>query len=869
MTLASAIGLALAGAGFANPVDLQAAQSGVQTAAPDNAAIRTYIITFVEDGLLNYGGGVNGMLATMPQAGGSRELDTGSSAARAYGDYLTAQREIHLNAIQNTLGRALAPSHSYSITLNGVAVELSASEAARVAALPGVTSVRAAKTEHLTLYHSPTFIGANTIWDGTATPTQTPNRGNRIKIGDLDGGTNSTNPMFANDPLCGFGPSTPKLIAKDCSTSSGGLCNGPNPEANPGFGHGVHTSSTVAGDTIDNTVNPAPSLPNGVTMSGVAPCAQIYHYKVCQTNSCAGADILAGIENAIADQVKVLNFSISGGTSPWNDNDRNFLDAVNANVFVAAAAGNLQTGETDPTGKVNHLGPWVMTVAASTQDEFLGPQLAVTGPGTPPADITGIALNPGSTTVPANTTDMSGQQLRSYAANVPACTASGGIPAGTFAGSIAVLQRGTCSFTEKITNATNAGAIMVIIANNVVGTINMDTTGAPATPAFSIDMGPGNDLIAFINTNPTSALGNYRKLAASSIQGDVLASFSYKGPTPSPLADLTKPDIAAPGVNIYAAVDPQSGNYAFMSGTSMATPHITGAAALVRSVHPAWTVQETKSALQMTATNANGVAVDGVTPWVVDDVGSGRVDLTQAALAGLTMDETYAHFLAANPSGGSINVKALNVPELRNTVCTGNCTWTRTVKNQLATTGTWNVTSTTATNFAVTASPASFTLAPGATQAITFTATPNASITAMSFGKVILTEAANQAPVQHITVAIKGTAVVNAPPVADFTDTINGLTVSFTDTSSDSDGTIASRSWDFGDGSALDTTANPVHTYAAGGTYSVSLTVTDNGGASNTKTLPVTVVDDTILRDGFDGAGPVVGKASDPMKPRR
>ena len=80
----------------------------------------------------------------------------------------------------------------------------------------------------------------------------------------------------------------------------------------------------------------------------------------------------------------------------------------------------------------------------------------------------------------------------------------------------------------------------------------------------------------------------------------------------------------------------------------------------------------------------------------------------------------------------------------------------------------------------------------------------------------------------------------NIPPVANFTFTTSGLTANFTDSSSDPDGTISSRSWTFGDG-GTSTATNPSHTYAAGGTYTVALTVTDNGGAQNTKSAPVTV----------------------------
>ncbi len=775
---------AIASAGNKGPsrANLSAITTNVQTSGS-----QSYIIKFTEAGLLNYAGDVSGLQATAPQHDSAqRKLDVASPAAHAYGAYLAAQRSQHVSAIERALGRGVTATHTYAVTLNGIAAELTSAEAASVAGVPGVKSVKPAGVEYQVTYRGPKFIGADKIWDGTDTPTHVGTKGQGILVGDLDGGTNSGSPSFANDPACGFRASAPKLLAVDCSaTDVNGFCDGPNPEANPGFGHGVHTSSTIAGDTIDNTANPAPVLPNGVTMSGVAPCAAIHHYKVCQTDSCAGADILAGVQNAIADHVDVLNFSISGGTDPWNDNDRNFLDAVNGDVFVAAAAGNLQTGQTDPHGLVNHLGPWVMTVAASTQDEIIGPQLAVTGPGTVPPgppDLGHVVLNPGSTTSTGTTVDLTGQSLISYPTNITGCTATGAFPAAYFSERIALIRRGACSFTEKITNAYNSGAEVVIIGNNAAGSINMDTTGAPAIPAFSVSQADGDALIAFAAGNnppappadlifadgfdlPTGGtIVDYHRAVLSATQGDVLAGFSYRGPVAAPTADSTKPDISAPGVNIYAATDPADGNYAFMSGTSMATPHVTGSGALVRAVHPDWTVTEVKSALMMTATNAAGVEEDGTTPWIIDDVGSGRVDLTKAALAGLTMDETYANFLAADPAATPPgDVKTLNLPLLRNSACGTSCIWTRTVKNRLATSGTWNVTST-ATGFAVTASSTTFTLAPGATQTITFTATPTGSLAAFAFGNVVLHETTDQSPDQHITVAVKSGTAPPPPP---------------------------------------------------------------------------------------------------------
>ena len=784
MTLALALGAALATAGFfyAGSADagavriISAAQDfSVPLPAPATGNQR-YIITFNEIGVLHYDSGVKGMKSTAPKnIDGQRKLDMHTVAAQSYSVYLADQRATHIHAINSALSRTVAATHIYAITVNGMAADLSPAEAATVATLDGVKSVRLAGEQQLATYRGPKFIGADKIWSGVATPTLVGSNGKGIIVGDIDAGTNSGHPSFADDASCGFRALAPKLVAADCSsTDINGYCHGPNPQANPGFGHGVHTSSTIAGNTINVGSDPSPNLPSGVNMSGVAPCAAIHHYKVCETGSCDGAAILAAVQNAISDQVDVVNFSISGGTNPWNDNDRDFLDAVNADIFVAAAAGNLQSGQTDPHGLVNHLGPWVMTVAASTQDQYIGTYMKVTGPGTVPPGIANIALTPGSTT-PGGSVDRSGLALISYPTNLIGCTASGGFPANYFLGAVAIVRRGTCSFAEKITNAVAAGATRVVIGNNAAGTITMDTTGAPSVPAFSINGTTGDALMAFIAPlNPPAppmdrifadglegvvfasggGIGWYKHLIAGSLKGDVLANFSYRGPVTQ---NATKPDISAPGVNIYAASDIADGNYQFMSGTSMATPHVTGAAALVRAVHPDWSVQEVKSALMMTASNSNGVQEDGVTPWLIDDVGSGRVDLSKAALAGLTMDETYANFLAANPNGATpIDMKTLNLPELRDMACdTSGCSWTRTVRNRLATSATWNASMTSASSFALSAVPATFTLAPGASQTIVFTATRNAaSIPVVAFGMVVLAETAAQSPPQHISVAI-------------------------------------------------------------------------------------------------------------------
>ena len=338
-------------------------------------------------------------------------------------------------------------------------------------------------------------------------------------------------------------------------------------------------------------------------------------------------------------------------------------------------------------------------------------------------------------------------------------------PANFFSGAVALIRRGNCTFTEKITNAFNAGAAMVVIRNNQPGTVNMDTTGQPNVPAYSCDQTPGDALAAFVDANPTNTTVNFTLHGVGSSQPDVLADFSLRGPDPAPYQDITKPDITGPGVSIYAAFPIDLGAYGTISGTSMATPHTSGSAALVRAVHSDWTVPEVKSAIMMTSFNG-GTKEDGTTPWDADDVGTGRLDLTKAALAGLVMDETTQHFLDANPNTGG-DPKTLNIPSLRNMECTPSCTWTRTVRNTVASATSWTATGTAITpGFTVEVSPSSFSFTGGLgeTQELTITATPNTNLTsAVAFGEVVLHQGANgdrpngiAIPDERITVAIEG-----------------------------------------------------------------------------------------------------------------
>jgi len=784
LTAAVAVALAAGSISIDAAIAQPTAQHAVATLDGESPVGR-YLITFAELGLVEYRGDISGLARTAPSrnfvsASASSKFNGTSSAASAYRAYLADRRIEHVQAIEQTLGHTLNVRYTYDVARHAVSAELDATEALRIAHVPGVVSITPVRLQVPDTFRGPKFIGAGTLWDGSEVPDYAAaTRGQGVKVGVLDTGSYAAHPSFANDSACGFSAAQPKLVAKDCIDSSD--CTGASPEAEPGNGHGVHTASTAAGNTIDNTAVPAPLLPDGITMSGVAPCAQVHTYKICGTDGCSGDAIEAGIQAAIADQIDVLNYSIGtacGGGDPWQDPVQlDFLSAEAADIFVAASAGNIASGCQNPIGLVTNNGPWLTTVAASSQDEVLAPTFSATGPGTPPPLVQNITLTPGSSTLPpAQVPEFNNAPVRVYSANLLGCSDSGGFPAGFFDGAIAVIQRGTCYFSEKITNAYNAGARTILITNNVPGLIAMDTSQldpaiAAGTAAFSTDQASGDTLIGFVEAN-AAAVGDYRQSAIGNIAGDVLAYFSLRGPTSGLYADLTKPDITGPGVNIYAALDAGSGNYGLESGTSMSSPHLAGSGALIRAIQPDWTPMEMKSALQTTATLA-GVQEDGATPWTPDQVGSGRVDLSKAARAGLTLDETEANFRAAgyghevasvgdaifadgfDPPPATSLIGELNLASLRNTNCGTTCGWTRTVKNRLHTTGNWTINATDPRGYHLTINPSSFTLAPGETQTIHVTATvTGVPATGVYFGSIALVEAGAQSPDQHLTVAV-------------------------------------------------------------------------------------------------------------------
>lgn len=742
-----------------------------QTSGLTAEAVNRYFIFFNEPGALNYQGGDTRFARTANEREGMK-FDANRSEVRAYRDHLDSLQSQRIAAFEGELGRSLDVSYRYDVLHNAIVIEnLSASEADKLAAHPDVRMVEIVRDYELATDRVSEFLGAGDVWDGTSTPSGNGYRGQGMVIGIIDTGINAQHTMhgaFNNDASCGFDGSNPKVIAaKDCINSA--TCTGPNP-SDTGHSHGSHVASTAAGNDHVATGGDL----SGTRISGVAPCAQIISYKACPDNGCNGAALVAARQQAIIDGVDAVNYSISGGLSPWSvgDADRDFLDMINVGIFVAAAAGNTTPSNTNPIGQVNHRGPWVMTVANSTHDRISSNAVSLSGG---PQNLYGLK---GEMTIAANVV---GQVADSNAlGNLEGCNP--GFTAGSMTGRVALIRRGSCNFSEKINNAQAAGAVGVIIYNNNPGQppIVMGQT-AGLLPSVMVSNADGLAIQSHVGSNPTSqaTISSTTVISADPAAGDILSAGSLRGPIGGNI-EVTAPDITAPGTNIFGAYNNTANHYDYMSGTSMASPHVAGAGALLKGLHPTWSVIEVKSALQLTAKKAGFKDFVNGTPntgqWDADDVGNGRVDLTKAALSGLVLNETGANFLGA--AGNQANQRALNLPSMRNTSCTPSCTFTRTVRNTLDTATSWTASGANlGPGLSVSVAPTSFSFTGNTseTQVLTVTVTPNGNQTgALVFGEVNLVEAGGLSPDLRMTVAIRGQGAGGPPAIQVDPTSISG-----------------------------------------------------------------------------------------------
>ncbi|MCD9095437.1 S8 family serine peptidase [Luteimonas fraxinea] len=754
-----------------------------------------YIVVFEEPALAGYKGEISGLAAPARRtdARGKSRLDVKSATARNYVNYLQGRQSDLVGAMALRVGRPIDVEYRMQHALNGVVVELTTAEAARIGQLPDVQLVEAYREYVLDTDTGPKLIGSEAVWNGTWAGATGQFQGEGIVYGILDSGINFGAPSFtAVDPIDGYQHINPlgagnylgtcqtgQVDAGRCNDkliggynfvcgAPGNQCGLPNIREEPGFGdtngHGSHVASTVAGNRRD-----ALFRGNMRRISGVAPRGNIVAYDICYTNTATGQGLcpnnsaVAGVNQAIADGiVDVLNYSIGGGAAPWSEAvSLAFLNAVDAGIFVASSAGNSGPGP----NTMGHLEPWVSSTAAAQHGRgSFALALNVTGPGDVPEPLQPVLIEEGNTGTPFTASIPGTTPLRVSATIDTASDGCVAFAANTFQGAIAVIRRGTCGFIDKANNARNAGAVAVVIANNAAGGIIPGAAGA-TIPVFGMPQADANLLRDFVAANPTATAGvQYPPLVLPNV-ADALGAFSSRGPAGT--FDLVKPDVTAPGVSILAVIAGTTitgfeNAVDLYNGTSMASPHQAGAAGLIRQARPTWSVSEIKSALALTA-KTEVFKEDQVTLGTPFDKGSGRIQVDRAINAGLVMHETKANYLAADPALGG-DVSALNQPSMASRNCYTSCSFVRTFRNPHGSASSWRI------SFAgvnATAVPSTLKVPAGGTASVRITVNTRAQAAngVFSFGEMRLESTGPILGVQRAPLTLPIAIAIQAPVV--------------------------------------------------------------------------------------------------------
>jgi minor extracellular serine protease Vpr len=574
----------------------------------------TMIVTLDQPPLAAYFG------RTLAFSTGARRLDVHSEVSRTYLARLARLQARAVVQLRRAIPQATV-SRRLSVILDALAVELPVKQLPRLYRLGFVNKVYPSTRFTLNLDDSPGLIGA------TAFSSSTGDTGQGVKIAVVDDGIDQTSTFLdpagytlpAGFPRGQVAFTTAKVIVARSYPGPGSGKAGLLPLDRKASFHGTHVAGIAAGDA--GTTAPAgPDHPEVHGLSGVAPRAWLGSYRVFNAptpvgNSAFTPQIVAAFEDAVSDGMDVINFS---GGGPMNDpaNDA-LVEAVHnvseAGVIPVISAGNDR--DDFGLGSVGAPGtaPDAISVAAVSNSHVFAPLLTVSTP----AGVSPIPFNRGASQTPAawNDTDeklvdvgtivgTDGKPVDRYlcgpASNLEAPAST--LPTGSLSGSIALVSRGNCTFISKSLRAKAAGAEGIVYVDNRPGEAN----GVPlqvAVPAGMIADADGARLRAALT--PTGGRATVRigrdPLEIQTGRGGTPTSFSSAGLTPFD-HDL-KPDLSAPGGSILSSTlrETIGEPFAVFDGTSMAAPHVSGAAALLRQRHPLWSARQVKSALMSTA----------------------------------------------------------------------------------------------------------------------------------------------------------------------------------------------------------------------------------------------------------------------------
>ncbi len=789
----------------------------------------SYIVQLADEPAAAYTGNVAGYAATQP-ARGSR-FNARSPAALAYGSFLDAQQR----SVAATVASAPILAR-YKTVFNGFAARLTAAEVAALRANPRVVQVHPDTERKLETISTSAFLGLSKpggVWSQAVGGLAV--KGEGIVIGVVDGGvwpeglsyadkvdaqgvpTRGAGTLAYGPPPAGwlgtcqagegFNPAlhcNNKLIGAryfNAGFTAGRPASGTNSKHWTEFysprdsvagatghgGHGTHTSSTAGGNSL------SPAILSGIAMgpaSGMAPRARIAVYKVCYTyvnpaatdgtgsqNTCYTSDSVSAIDQAVADGVNVINYSISGDQTSVNDPvEQAFLRAANAGVFVAASGGN-----SGPANAVAHVSPWLTTVAASTHDRSLL-ATATLGDG---RVFSGASINP--TALPATA------MIRAEDAGLPGvnagdlalCFNTGLLDPVKVRAKVVVCTRGTNARVDKSLAVLTAGGVGMVLADNGAGLV----ADVHSVPTVHVNQADGALIKAYAQTAGSTAAISHFSIGKAA--APFMASFSSRGPNMGD-ANMLKPDLTAPGVDVIAAVTTDltpaqrdavaagsfvpPADWASYQGTSMSSPHVAGLGALLRQAHPTWSAAAIKSALMTTAyttlDDGQPGAANGLLPW---SQGAGHVDPNKAIDPGLVYDADRTDYIryqckvnraAVSPASDCTTYGTLdetynfNLPSITVGGVTGATTVTRRVTNVSASPATYTAAAT-VPGFNAVVTPSSLSLAPGETKSFTVRLTVTSAVqNQWAFGAMAWTDGNH---VVRIPVSARAGKALSAP----------------------------------------------------------------------------------------------------------
>jgi hypothetical protein len=722
---------------------------------PGHATNKVYIVQLAEMPVTAYTGTVKGLAATKPRAG--QKIDPNSPAVVNYMAHLATRHDAVLASVGG--GRKL---YSYGYVFDGFAAELTDAQAAKIALDRNVLAVTKDELRSVDTSSTPTFLGLNApdgIWSKAT--------GENVIVGMVDTGIWPEHASFSDrtgvngnatqdgklsyqqipgwhgrcipgDQFTGTDCNQKLIGARYYNSGFGGndgvIAQFPFEFNSPRDweGHGSHTASTAAGNGGVQPTGPAASFG---PISGMAPRARIAAYKVCwggTAGGCFASDSVAAIDQAVADGVDVINFSISGSSTNFRDPvEIAFLFAADAGVFVAASAGN--TGPA--TSTVAHPGPWLTTVAAGTHNRNLQGTVTL-GNG---ATYTGASIAsavPSAPLIDSTAAGLPGADATQVALCYSSADGGAVLDPAKVAGKIVVCDRGVTARVNKSLAVKEAGGVGMILVNTSASSLNADFHFVPTVHLQNTDRAA---VKAYAGTTAPTAMINQSQVLLNAA-APFTASFSSRGPLRAGDGNLLKPDIIAPGQDILAAVAPP-GNagrlFDLYSGTSMSSPHIAGIAALFKQLHPAWSPMAIKSALMTSA----GDVLDDVdtNPDVIFRQGAGHVQPNPAMDPGLVFDSRFADWLGflcgtqlpvsfcANAGVPVIQPSNFNAPSIAIGALGGIQAVTRKVTNVGSADESYTASFTGLDGFTVAMAPATLVVPRGATRSFTLTFTRTAA----------------------------------------------------------------------------------------------------------------------------------------------